>query len=555
MLARIPADVSKRIILGICVAALAGAACSTLPVATVSYGSGTEFIPMVADNLDNVGMGNAVAMDKDGVPYISYFGFTEKLKKGAIPIPRPLLTPGVPSVLISSEKNNIWTHGAAAVAVPSVTGIVWPYAPAVDTHLKNILATNTNGTDIAIGADGVPHTVWTGPDGIWETDGGTAGLASVATHVLTVDPPLSEAGEIGRPSIALDAAGTPWVAFTSTASGTGEVDVATPGNKGWDVTTVATLKGCNGCPAGNTQLLLTSNGMEVAYADPSVGVMLATQPAAGSAATTTTPTTTWSTEKVAAKVAGIGLDATVAKDGTVLLSYYTGNGTVELTTGAPGAWSTKKVADVVDPDPQAVGNATWTTGVAADDSGAVSVTWYDKGSDSVKLASGASASALAPVDTPGTLGGTEPALGVSPDGSNTYLSWYDVSTTSLLVGVLGSAKGVEIAAPSPTPTALAQTATVCSPTGTNLSITALNTAFDKSCLAAPADKAFKIVFDNQDPFNHNVAIYDSSNKVLFTGPLTASPTTYHVGGLPAGTYKFQCDVHPTVMNGIFIVAK
>jgi plastocyanin len=301
---------------------------------------------------------------------------------------------------------------------------------------------------------------------------------------------------------------------------------------------------------------MTPDGMEVAYVDPSAGVMIATQSTGSTATATSAPTSNWSTEKVAPKVAGIGLDATLTKDGTVLMSFYSGNGTVELASGSPGAtWSLEKVAEVVDPDPQAVGNAVWTTGVAADDSGAVSVTWYDKDTDSVKLASGASASALAPVDTPGTLGGAEPALGVSPDGSNTYLSWYDVSTTSLLVGVLGSAKGVEIAAPSPTPTALAQTATVCSPTGTNLSITALNTAFDKSCLAAPADKAFKIVFDNQDPFNHNVAIYDSSNKVLFTGPLTASPTTYHVGGLPAGTYKFQCDVHPTVMNGIFIVAK
>ncbi|MEA2438573.1 MAG: hypothetical protein QOF65_3129, partial [Thermoleophilaceae bacterium] len=78
MLARIPADVSKRIILGFSVAALLGAACSTLPQATVSYGKGTQFIPYVADNLDDVGLGSAVALDKDGVPYVSYLGFTEE---------------------------------------------------------------------------------------------------------------------------------------------------------------------------------------------------------------------------------------------------------------------------------------------------------------------------------------------------------------------------------------------------------------------------------------------------------------------------------------------
>ena len=29
--------------------------------------------------------------------------------------------------------------------------------------------------------------------------------------------------------------------------------------------------------------------------------------------------------------------------------------------------------------------------------------------------------------------------------------------------------------------------------------------------------------------------------------------TYHVSGLKAGTYYFQCDVHPTAMFGTFIV--
>ena len=35
-----------------------------------------------------------------------------------------------------------------------------------------------------------------------------------------------------------------------------------------------------------------------------------------------------------------------------------------------------------------------------------------------------------------------------------------------------------------------------------------------------------------------------------TGP---SSSTYHVGALKAGTYYFQCDVHPGAMNGTFIV--
>jgi plastocyanin len=555
MLARIPADVSKRIILGICVAALMGAACSTLPQATVNYGQGTQFIPNVADNLDNVGLGSAIALDKDGVPYVSYLGFTEEPKKNVIPVPRPLLTPGVPSVLIVSEKNGIWTRGAAAVAKPAVSGIVWPYTPATVKSLSAILPTNTNGTDIVMGSDGVPHTVWSGPDGVWETDGGATGAPTVASQVLAVTTALTDAGPVGRPSIALDSAGVPWVAFATTVFGVGEVDVATPGNKGWDVTAVATFTLCGGCPQpGNTQILVTPAGLAVAYVDPSVGVMVAHQPPEGGA-----PGDPWLTDKVESKVSGTGLDAAVAKDGTTYLSYYTGHGTVVLHADIGGRWTTTKVADVTDPDLAAAGESAWTTGVAVDDAGAVSVTWYDEATDSVKLASGASVAALAPVQTPGTLGGIHPALGVTSDGSTTYLSWYDVSTTSLVVGILGSADGVQVAEPSPTPTAVAAQPTKpdCAPSGTTLKIAAQNSAFDTSCLAVSAGTPFKILFDNKDAgVPHNVSIYDGTTS-LFAEAALPGPgvVTYDVGTLQAGTYKFQCDVHPTTMFGTFIVAK
>ena len=555
MLARIPADVSKRIILGLCVTALVGAACTTLPVATVSYGTGTQFIPNVADNLDNVGLGSAVALSADGVPYVSYLGFTEATKKNAIPMPRPLLNPGVPAVLVVSEKNGLWTRGAAAVAQPAVTGIVWPFTPATVKSLSTIDPTNTNGTDIVVGTDGVPHTVWSGPDGVWETDGASGG-PTVASHVLAIGS-LRVAGPLGRPSITLDASGAPWVAFetTSITTGVGEVDVATPGNKGWDLTTVATFKACAGCPQpGNAQVLQTPDGLAVAYVDPSRGVMVARQPPSGSASGVA-----WNTDTVQPKVTGTGLDAAISKDGTIYLSYYTGTHTVALASSTGRAWTSTKVAGVTDPNPSAAGEAAWTTGVAVDDAGAVSVTWYDKATDSVKLASGATVASLAPVQTTGALGGINPALGVTPDGSTTYLSWYDVSTTSLLVGILGSADGVLIAEPSPTPTAvvLQPTAPSCTPTGPTLTIAAKNIAFDKSCLAANAGTPFKIVFDNQDPLvPHNVAIYDV-NTLLFSKPALPGPgkVTYNVQALTAGTYRFQCDIHPTTMLGTFIVAK
>ena len=103
-----------------------------------------------------------------------------------------------------------------------------------------------------------------------------------------------------------------------------------------------------------------------------------------------------------------------------------------------------------------------------------------------------------------------------------------------------------------------QQAGSCSPSGTKLAIAAQGTKFSKTCLAAPANAAFTIAFDNKDAgVPHNVAIYrDSSGKVaLFNGQIVTGPTqvTYSVGPLAPGTYVFRCDVHPTTMAGTFVV--
>ena len=97
----------------------------------------------------------------------------------------------------------------------------------------------------------------------------------------------------------------------------------------------------------------------------------------------------------------------------------------------------------------------------------------------------------------------------------------------------------------------------CSPNGTQLSITAFDSKFDKKCLAAPTNQAFTIDFNNLDRgIPHNVAIYEdqTASKTLFKGDLVDGPgkTTYSVPGLSAGTWFFRCDPHPD-MNGTFIV--
>jgi plastocyanin len=96
----------------------------------------------------------------------------------------------------------------------------------------------------------------------------------------------------------------------------------------------------------------------------------------------------------------------------------------------------------------------------------------------------------------------------------------------------------------------------CAPSGTRLRIAAQHFSFDKSCLAAPAGRSFTIAFDNRDSsIPHNVAIVTSGGSTVFTGQTTSGVRTvdYHVKGLPPGTYRFHCDLHPEQMSGTFVV--
>lgn len=98
----------------------------------------------------------------------------------------------------------------------------------------------------------------------------------------------------------------------------------------------------------------------------------------------------------------------------------------------------------------------------------------------------------------------------------------------------------------------------CDPSGTELHIAvpeASSHEFDTKCLAAPADQAFTIRFDNNDTSyhgNHNITISDGDD--LFVGDVAphGSSITYEVGPMPVGTYSFRCDHHP-FMNGTFLV--
>jgi plastocyanin len=85
---------------------------------------------------------------------------------------------------------------------------------------------------------------------------------------------------------------------------------------------------------------------------------------------------------------------------------------------------------------------------------------------------------------------------------------------------------------------------------------AQSVAFDKTEIDLKADADVEISFTNADTgIPHNIDITSADGKSIFKGDLLtgAATTTYAFHSPPAGTYNFQCDVHPT-MKGTVKVA-
>jgi hypothetical protein len=531
-----------------CLVVLTGA-CSNVPQPAVEVPGGRQFIPMVPDSIDDVGLAPSVAVDGEGLPNISYFGFPATLEEGEIPVARPVGSPFLQTedgkdagavLLASLTPDQIWTRGAVAQPRESPSGVPVPFDPAADPSLASLTPSRAKGTDIAISGTDI-HVAWTADTGVWYGVGPTFEIE-----------PVEETRDAGAPSIVVDGSGVPIVAYTA-AGARPEVRVAERSGERWRTSPVMTLSACGrGCPPATHVALLGEEPL-VVVADPQSGELIAAHRQGDR----------WTTEVVATDVIG-GASVATAGD-TATISFYTESG-LGVVTGRFGSWS-----EVSSPGKGSAQESGTTaerapaSGVAVDDTGTTWVTWED--GEGIHLASGAEGKEIEEVDLPDTSGGVSPTVAITDDGSSVYLAWYDTENGDLRLGTYAEIPDLLIAAPSPPPQVptTPRGAEGCGEDGKSvLQIVAEGTAFDPTCLVAPAGEPFTIEFDNRDPVAttgpHNIAIAvdeaAATSDPIFTGDAVNGPDTveYDVPAIPdEGSYFFRCDFHPTTMTGTLAV--
>ncbi|MGZ5352720.1 MAG: cupredoxin domain-containing protein [Actinomycetota bacterium] len=517
--------------------ALAAAACSAPSHPEVEFGSGQRFVPFVADPLNDAGLHASVAVNADGLPVVSYFAFEEQTDEGELPQARPVSAPTLPGVMATTvSAEGVWSRGALALEaeIPSATV---PFNPGFDEAVADLRPGTVTGLQVAVDGDTL-HAVWGSAGGLFYATGSADPAAPEQAQVqqVTSTPPVG-------PSLAV-VDGTPWISFSTSTSASASIELAVPDGDRWQVDTIADAAGCDAC---RTVAIPAGGGLAVAYAHAGGGVSVATNDGENG----------WVSFDVSGS-GGEGLSGTATADG-IALAFYDGPSVVVATGSSTGPFEASTAASVAEGTAATEGAG---TSIAADEQGTTWIGWAD-GAGSVGFASG-EGSGFTPIGTGAqTDGGTMPSVAVTPDGATAYLAWYDAENQDLLVGAYGEIQGLAIAAPSPPPEGPAQP-TGAPPTGEctpvedgTITITAQNIAFDVGCIEAPAGEPFEIVFDNQDPDQHNVSIYPNADELQdpilqeppFGGPDTV---TYQVPALDAGDYYFQCDVHPT-MNGVLQV--
>lgn len=93
------------------------------------------------------------------------------------------------------------------------------------------------------------------------------------------------------------------------------------------------------------------------------------------------------------------------------------------------------------------------------------------------------------------------------------------------------------------------------PADADVTVTAVDMAFDPGTVTVAAGEAFTVALVNEDSMPHNIAIYTDSSKSekLFEGEMVTDGTiVYDIEALDAGEYFFDCSLHPN-MTGTLVV--
>ncbi|MEO8228888.1 MAG: cupredoxin domain-containing protein [Chloroflexota bacterium] len=89
----------------------------------------------------------------------------------------------------------------------------------------------------------------------------------------------------------------------------------------------------------------------------------------------------------------------------------------------------------------------------------------------------------------------------------------------------------------------------------DVTVTAQDIKFDPASLTGTAGEGLTIAFVNEDPgVPHDIEVADGSGAILFEGQTISgkASTTYSVPALKAGTYKFLCKWHPTMVGELTV---
>jgi plastocyanin len=529
------------------VLALGAAACAEPPTATVNLGSGVRFLPEVADSLNDAGRYPSVVTNPDGLPVVAYFGFEEKLEAGEVPVTRPVGSPSIPGVFLATvSEQGFWTRGAIAIE-QEIPNVPIAFDPAFVPSVANLTPDKVTG--LAMVADGdTYHAVWGSDAGVYYA----TGSLDPATTTQAVVTQVTKTPGFG-PSIAL-VGGEPWIAFYSSTSSKGTVQLAALNGDSWSNDTIAEAAGCDTC---RTAVIDGANGPVVAYSNGGAGVQVATNDGENGWVSFAVD----DAESTAVTV-GEGLSGVATEDGFAL-SFYERDEVAVGTFKDPGNGAFGTVGKVAEGSATEAGAAT-SLAIGAD--GTIYTAWVDD-SDGVVFATGEAGSSE-PIDTgTSTVDGVAPSLTVTEDGSVAYLAWYATTEADLLVGGYGAFEDVPFAEPSPTPTGPVTTPsappTECTPVQNgSVAVVAQGIAFTEGdCIQAAAGEPFSIEFDNQDEATqHNIEIFageEPTGDTVFSGDLVTGPdqATYDVPALDAGTHAFNCVVHPTTMIGSIEVAE